>query len=273
MDILLRLLLGLALGILAAVLAYKAGSLNRSGAVAAAIEGMLIFGLGGVAGAVLLLAFFISSSALSRLVRKRTAALEEKWEKGSRRDAGQVLANGGLAAVFMILHELFPQAVWPWIGFAASLAAVNADTWATELGVFSPAAPVRVTTGRPVEPGASGGITLLGTFASLGGAALIAVLAVLLLPPFDKSASPGTGIILLRFTLAGAAGSLVDSILGATLQAIYTCPACRKETERHPTHTCGTATVQKRGLSWLNNDRVNFVCDCVGALAGIVLIH
>jgi uncharacterized protein (TIGR00297 family) len=271
MDTVQRLALGLALGAAVAWLAYKARLLSPSGAVAAAAEGMLIFGLGGIPGAVLLLAFFISSSALSRLIRKRKARLEEKWEKGSRRDAGQVLANGGLAAGFMVVHALLPDAFWPWMGFAASLAAVNADTWATELGVFSPASPVLVTSGQQVEPGTSGGVSLLGSLASLAGATFIAMLAALL-PPYRSVPGLSAAGLVLWITVAGMLGSLVDSVLGATLQAIYFCPACQKETERHPLHSCGTPTVPRRGLKWLNNDRVNFLCACAGALVGILLI-
>jgi uncharacterized membrane protein len=58
---------------------------------------------------------------------------------------------------------------------------------------------------------------------------------------------------------------LFDSLLGATIQAIYYCPLCHKETERHPLHTCGTSTSQRRGWYWLNNDLVNFLASVVGA--------
>jgi uncharacterized membrane protein len=66
-----------------------------------------------------------------------------------------------------------------------------------------------------------------------------------------------------------SAGSLFDSLLGATVQAIYFCPKDQKETERQPLHTCGTETVHLRGWEWLNNDWVNFGCGAMGAVLAV----
>lgn len=176
-----------------------------------------------------------------------------------------MLANGGIASLFAGLHFFFPQASWTWMAFAASLAAVNADTWATELGVLNPSMPRLIKNWKPVERGTSGGISVTGTLAATGGAALIAVLAGLLGPSGNFWGVTGVAI------LGGLLGSLFDSFLGATVQAIYRCPHCDKETEKHPLHTCGTVTVQLRGWRWLNNDMVNVGCTLVGALIGFVL--
>jgi uncharacterized protein (TIGR00297 family) len=248
-----QLLFGFLLAILIAFSAYRAHSLSKSGAWGALLEGTIIFGLGGWQWAVLLLAFFISSTALTRLFGKQKAALNEKFEKGGVRDIGQVLANGGIAALFAGLHFFFPATSWTWMAFAASLAAVNADTWATELGVLNPAGPRLITRLRErVERGTSGGISVYGTLAAAGGAAFIALMAALV-------------------TFSGLLGAMFDSILGATVQAIYRCPRCDKETEKHPVHTCNTRTVQVRGWKWLNNDMVNLACAAVGAVIGIIL--
>jgi uncharacterized protein (TIGR00297 family) len=249
-----QIFLGFVLGGLVGLGAYRAGALTQSGAWAAALTGGLIFGLGGLPWAVLLLAFFISSSFLSRAFARRKEALSEKFSKGSRRDYGQVLANGGLGALLAIALALMPESDWQWVAFAGAMAAVNADTWATELGVLSPSLPRLITNGKVVERGTSGGVTLTGYLA----AALFTAGAVWW---------EFVGLI----ALAGLAGSTLDSLLGATLQAIYYCPNCQKETERHPVHGCGTATMQVRGWRWLNNDMVNLLCSLMGALLAVVV--
>lgn len=266
-----QIIYGFVLAIIVAYGAYRARSLSKSGAFAATFVGTVIFGIGGWQWAVLLLTFFITSSGLSRAFRKRKAGLNEKFSKGNERDAGQVFGNGGLATFFAALHAFSPESLLPWIGFAASLAAVNADTWATELGVLNPTPPRMITDmRRRVEKGTSGGISFFGTLASLLGSAVIALTAVWLSPAGTLSTHD-----FLLITAAGLVGSLFDSVLGATVQAMYYCPTDQKETEKHPLHTCGTETLHTRGWKWLDNDWVNFACGASGsllALMGILLL-
>lgn len=262
-----QLLTGFLLALVISSLAVLARALKLSGAAGALLLGTVIYGLGGLPWMVVLLVFFISSSLLSRLFKNRKKELGEKFSKGHRRDIGQVLANGGVAGIFVLLHYFYPDSAWPWLGFSASLAAANADTWATELGVMSHSAPRLITSGRPVERGDSGGISPAGLLAALGGSLLVAVSAVLLWPAMQSPVGLSNSLaVIALIALAGLGGSLVDSLLGATLQAIYTCPRCNKETERHPLHTCGTATTLKRGWRWFNNDAVNTACTLSGAV-------
>lgn len=259
-----QILLGFLLAVIVAALAYRVHSLNKSGAFAATLVGTIIFGIGGWQWAVLLLTFFITSSGLSRAFKQRKEGLNEKFSKGHARDAGQVFGNGGLATLFAALHAFYPESILPWIGFAASLAAVNADTWATELGVLNPTPPRLITDLRKrVEKGTSGGISLWGTGASLLGAAIIALLAALFTDHW---------LLFPLITAAGLAGSLFDSFLGATVQAMYYCPTDKKETEKHPLHTCGTETVHIRGWKWLDNDWVNFACGAFGVIVALVAL-
>ena len=264
-----ELLGGMALSLAIGVIGHRRGALNRSGVVGALITGTLIFGLGGWEWGTLLVAFFVSSSALSFYRAREKEALAEKFAKGHQRDLGQALANGGLAALLAVLSHLFSPlsggagGVW-FVACAGAMAAVNADTWATELGVLSPRPPRLITTGRPVEVGTSGGVTWLGSAASLAGALVIGLFGALGLLILRQS-SANIAVLLLAATVGGAAGSVFDSLLGATVQAIYWCEACDKETERQ-VHRCGTETRLLRGWRWLGNDLVNFLASAVGAI-------
>lgn len=268
-----QLLTGFLLGAALSLASWKSRALTRDGAVAAALLGMLIFGLGGAPWAGLLLVFFVTSSGLSRAFGRQKKGLEATFSKGSQRDWAQVMANGGVGAALVILQALLPDQRWPWYAYAGSLAAVTADTWATEIGALSKTPPRLITTGKPVEKGVSGGVTPTGLLASLLGAALIGGVAGLF-PEGQLSGLAGAsfvGRLFLAATIAGLAGSLLDSWLGAALQAVYHCPACQKETERHPAHICGSPTRRVRGLPWLNNDAVNLAAALAGALTAALL--
>ncbi len=258
-----QVLIGFLLGSTIGAVAWRVRALSPSGAWAAALTGGMIFAFGGLSWAIILLTFFVSSSLLSRAFAAKKARLNEKFSKGSQRDWGQVFANGGLGALFALGHWLLPGGYAWWAAYIGAMAAVNADTWATELGVLSRTPPRLITSGKQVERGSSGGVSFSGYLALLSGAALIAVLAAILTPP-DQ-----TWVLLAAGVLGGAAGATFDSFLGATVQAIYWCPACEKETERHPLHTCGTPTRRMRGWRWLNNDWVNLICSLVGAVAAV----
>ncbi|PKN99735.1 MAG: DUF92 domain-containing protein [Chloroflexi bacterium HGW-Chloroflexi-4] len=264
-----QLSVGIILALLVSGSAYMFRLLTVSGAIAAFILGAVTFGLGGLSWAVVLIAFFGSSNALSFAYKKRNKSAESMYSKGGRRDSAQVLANGGVAGLFVLLHLFYPVSWIPWLGFCAALAAANADTWATELGVLNPGNPILILTGKPAEPGTSGAISLVGTLASLAGAALIGLFGWLLVPP---NLNDHIGLVIFSLaTFGGLVGSLVDSILGASFQAIYYCPTCQKETEKHPLHSCGAETKLIRGNKWIDNDWVNLGCTISAPLLVILL--
>ena len=280
MEVISRLAIGLLLSAAIGLLAYRRNSLAPSGVGGAVLVGTLIFGFGGWTWGLVLITFFVSSSMLSHYRQADKAALAEKFAKGERRDLGQVLANGGAGALLALgvyfLVDLSGQAragnplyIYLTLAYFGVMASVNADTWATELGVLARETPRLITTGRPVSPGTSGAITRYGTLAALTGAAFIGVAAFVLI---QLASLATTGQLLLAdlpivviAAAAGLAGSLFDSLLGASVQRIYWCDHCEKETERQ-VHSCGVRTRPLRGWDWMNNDRVNFVSSLVGGL-------
>ncbi len=262
-----------------AYVGFRAKALSRSGAVAAMLTGGTILGFGGLPWALLLVFFFASSSLLSFFKHDDSHKVEaaRTFEKGGRRDAAQVIANGGVAALLALLSRFVPatMSVALLYAFTASLAAATADTWATELGTLSKTAPRLITTGRRVAAGTSGGVTWLGSAATALGALALGTVAAALW--WTEQSAPqntlNTGdplALLMAGLIGGIIGSAADSILGATVQASYFCDVCRKPTESR-THHCGTATTLVRGHAWVTNDLVNGAATLIGALVGMLV--
>ena len=239
--------------------ARRMRALSTSGALAGTVVGAIALAAGWSWG-ILLVAHFIVASALSKFGEKRKARLiGAVVEKGDRRDAKQVLANGGVYALAAIAHTLSRTGTWYAVGIGA-LAASAADTWATEIGTLFGRNSRSIVSGQPVPAGTSGGVSLVGTIASLGGALFIAAGATLARWPV-----PFTAVL-----LGGLAGAMADSLLGATLQTRRWCEVCAKPTER-PVHICGNPTRRTGGLRGFDNDAVNAVCSGVGALVTLLL--
>jgi uncharacterized membrane protein len=143
------------------------------------------------------------------------------------------------------------------------LAAVTADTWGTEIGVLARGRPRSILTFRSVETGTSGGVSLAGFAGGAAGALFVAIVG------FMSMGIPVSPASLLRIVAAGVGGSLVDSFLGATVQAQYRCPVCGKITER--TEHCLQPAPLVRGFGSIGNDVVNWCCAVSGALIALLL--
>ncbi len=280
MNILSQMVWGILISGVIAFVAYRSRSLSKSGVVGAMIVGTTIFGFGGWVWGALLIVFFVLSSLLSHYKATVKAHLAEKFAKGHQRDLSQTLANGGAGALMAFAFFFYPNPVIL-AAYIGVIATVNADTWATELGVLSRRHPRLLTTWRPVEPGTSGGISLQGTLASMAGALAIGLAAAIFLAIdgilggtvntfLRLEGIPGGVLLVLPAVIGGVIGSLFDSLLGATVQAIYYSPRRQKETERK-VDVDGTANVHKRGWRWLTNDWVNFLSSLVGMLVAILV--
>lgn len=265
---------GFAGSLLIAGAAYWKRSLASSGFAAAVVLGTIMYALGSLAWFGTLIVFFVTSSLLSKVKHSRKDAAEGGYAKGSQRDAGQVLANGGLAGVLCVINAIVPHPAW-WALFIGVMATVNADTWATELGSLSRRPPRSIVTGRIVTPGTSGGVSRLGLAATACGAVVIGLAAWALLQaepsqlggPVASGSAAGLWLVAVA-ALGGVAGSLADSYLGATLQGMYRCSVCGSEVERR-LH-CGQPTVRVRGLRWMSNDAVNALSSLIGG--GVALL-
>lgn len=223
----------------AAGLAYILRLLRLDGALAGFVVGTLVFEGGGLGMAVALLLFFCSSAVLG-LVAKRDKRPVAAETAGLARNALQVFANGGVAAILCGLHLIEPSSNLL-AGALASLCAANADTWATELGTAFGRKPFRITTLKPSAAGPSGVVSVEGLVGAFAGAG------------FVVAASPLIGLTHAAGGLAviGFGGALLDSLLGDTVQ--------REDTEG-------------RGLPWITNDVVNLLSTCAAGAAGYFLL-
>jgi uncharacterized protein (TIGR00297 family) len=185
-----------------AVLAWFAGGVNFSGALAGsavaftmAVRDLRMF--------LALLIVFAVTLAATRVGYARKQQLRTAQAGG--RNAAQAMANLGIAALVVAVAP----AGWPVLALAA-LAEAAADTSSSEIGMAFPGKTFLITTFKPVPPGIDGGMSLLGTLAALAGAAAVAAAAVLsgLVP------APSAVVII----SAGFFGTVVDSLLGAIFE-------------------------------------------------------
>lgn len=241
-----------------ALAAYRKRLLDHSGAVAASLLGPGIVATGGWWLGALLVAFFASSSLLPKTDAKRPS-----------RDGWQVLANGGPALMLSGLGI----AAWReelLVGAAAAIAAATADTWATELGRRFGGRPWSIHTWRRVPPGTSGAVSIAGTLASAVGAVFVAAVGIALAsiaPAGGIAAAPAAACI----AVGGTLGSVVDSLLGAHVQARFRCEVCGRITEEAGAHADGHPVIHTTGVIWMTNSTVNLTATLASGLAAALL--
>ena len=264
----LQILGGLSLSIVVTLVSYRFKAISFSGAWGIVVIGTIVFGLGGILFAVPLIFFFISSSlftSIKTLGKTRTLKI---LHKSGPRDFRQVMANGGIGALFVIVYFLTGNIVW-FFPYLASLCEAASDTWATELGTLHPDSPVSIVTLKKVEPGQSGGITLLGTLAAIAGSLVTMFVA----RPFGFL-NPELIHFSTKFWLiaanCGLAGSLFDSVLGGSIQAQYRCSNCRHIVEQ--SSHCNQPATLVRGFGVIGNDFINFTSATFAALASTLIL-
>ncbi|MBR7208014.1 DUF92 domain-containing protein [Microvirga sp. STS02] len=215
----------------------RAGKLTTAAAGTGGALGLLIYLGSGFTGLALLALFFGLGTAASgwRVADKRSLGLAE--ENKGRRTAGQVVANAGVAGLLGLLAWQYPPAA-PLDQFmlAGSFAAATADTLSSELGNVYGRRYYNILTLRPDTRGLNGVVSLEGTLLGLVGTAVLAATYCL---------GFSWGLAFGWLLVAGTAGNLMDSVLGATLE--------------------------RRGV--LSNNAVNFINTLTGAMVAGGLGH
>lgn len=221
---------------------------------------------GGVAGAGALASGAAEAEASAAEGAEAVRCASRKRRRGEPRKLRQVLANS-VPALFCALGYAASGDGWLLVVAAGALAASTADTWASEVGVHSKNPPVNILTCEPLQRGLSGGVSPLGLAATLVGAVSSALLATLLFRAFSFAVPTGPDAFAL-IAACGVAGSLLDSVLGARLQAKYRDPAAGRIVEKPP--VAGGASLVS-GHAWVTNDAVNFMSGVAVVALGLIV--
>jgi uncharacterized protein (TIGR00297 family) len=203
--------MALVLNVLVAWIGYRLRTVSRAGAASGAIIGSVIAIATGWQGWTLLFLTFIAAAASSRIGLRRKTLLGIAEESGGRRGGGNAFANTGFASLAALLAVTSHAEETAMIAFAAALAAGGSDTIASEVGKAFGRHTYLVTTSQRVPPGTSGAISLEGTSAGFAGAIALGLAAV--------SLGLVTREALVPVVVGATTGSLVESALGATLEA------------------------------------------------------
>ncbi|MGD0637187.1 MAG: DUF92 domain-containing protein [Nitrososphaerales archaeon] len=248
-----------------ALVAIRAKALDRGGFLASVAVGYAIFLGGGWQWFLIIASFFILGVGFTWFKYEYKKSIGSAQEKGGARNWPNILANGGLAAVFGLTELAFGGSVFA-VLFVGAMSAAASDTVATELGLLSKSDPRLIS--RPsvrVAPGMSGGVTALGFLGTLLASTAIGIIAALV--AVIGGASP-LEIVLVAIT-GGVVGSVADSLVGATLQRKAVCVVCGKPSENF-VH-CGEPTKQQSGLSHIDNNIVNLIATIAGAAGSLAL--
>lgn len=210
--------------------------LTPAAAALGALLGGIIFSGDGYRGIIELALFFILGTSATAWKKKEKLRVKGHASHQPQRTTGQVFANGGVAAIMGALIIAFPthKALLS-LALAASLSAATADTLSSELGIVYGRRCYNILTWKKEERGLDGVISTEGTCFGIAGSILIASAYTL-----TTAWNPGAFLLIV---LAGTAGNLADSLLGALFE--------------------------RGGI--LNNNAVNFLNTLTAALLGYVL--
>ena len=246
-----------------AVASFRTKQLTLGGSAAAFLVGLIptyVLGFGALASLIL---FFIAAGVLGKIAKKIcTIDVMKIHKKGGTRDAMQVYANGFMALLAGLLYAMNPTMPFL-VMFGSAVGEAASDTFASEVGILSKTKPVSIITGKPMTPGLSGAVSPLGLASGLLGAVLIGLCFWgCFLPLTLKSAAYASVVALSAFF-----GCLVDSVLGATVQAHYYDEVNDRITER--SEVDGRTLPLERGIRWIDNDIVNLLSNVIAAVFGM----
>jgi uncharacterized protein (TIGR00297 family) len=182
--------------------------------IAAALTGgavaYFVFAGAGFTGIAMMTTFFILASAATSWQQNEKQAFAVAEERKSGRTTGQVLANAGIPGIIGALVLLYPQ-FRPVLVLlmAASFASATADTLSSELGTVYGKKFFNIINLKADQRGLDGVVSLEGTLIGAGGSLIIALVYAI---------GFGWSLNIAWIVIAGTAGNLSDSVMGALLE-------------------------------------------------------
>ncbi|XP_073143064.1 protein PGR isoform X2 [Henckelia pumila] len=255
--------------ILVAGRSFRKKSLDISGAIFAVFV-MTIHITVNYRFAAILLAFFFTSSKLTKIGEDRKRKVDADFKDGGQRNWIQVLSNSGIATLLVLItwklvgaHDYCLDAKESPLltslagGIIGHYCCCNGDTWSSELGVLSDEQPRLITSFKPVRKGTNGGVTKAGLLAAAAGGSVIGLTFFLLGLVTTNCAfdvSKKQLFVIPLSALFGLCGSVIDSLLGATLQYSGFCTVRNKVVGKP-----GPTVKKISGLCILDNNAVNLL--------------
>ncbi len=181
------------------------------GTVAALIVGIIIVVLGSLYWLILMLIFAVTAQLATKYrIKEKTRQKLQEGKNGERHASNVIYA--ALIGIFIAAINATKIGGFPYfLIFAVSFASVNADTFASEIGVFDKNVYM-ITNLKKITPGVNGGVSILGEAMALLGALIIAISYIIL--DFHSFKL----IPLIVITLLGFLGCQVDSVLGSLFE-------------------------------------------------------
>ena len=244
-SIILSLLLGL--------IVHLKKALTMPALIPAVLFSTLITYFGGITSFIILVVVFLGS-IITKLFNKN--------KKRYKRKLIQIISNVGVGTLSLIIYKITANDIYLLV-YASVMAESLADTLASDIGILSKREPINILTLKKGERGLSGNISILGLISALIGSLLIGTIYYI---GIEKNI-----ISFLIIVLSGFLGSLVDSILGASIQVKYRCEKCKKITERK--EHCGKKTNYYKGIKWIDNNLVNLLSNLIIFIILLIILN
>ena len=257
MNILLSIILSLVLALFALI--KKA--MSESALILAFALAIIITYLGGISAYLILVMVFLLVVLASKLKSNYKENAHQNINAiNDQKQVSSIVCNVLPATVSLIIGAITSNPIFN-VVYASLMAEAIADSMASDIGILSSKEPINILTLKKGTPGLSGNISILGISAAGLGSLIIALIHFIFnhsLPAF------------LIITISGFVGNLLDSFLGALLQAKYECPKCHIITEKE--EHCSKKTKLIRGCKWLNNEIINLISNIIAGLLALLLL-